>query len=86
MRVCKAGVFSAFGHDREIAAPIADGSVGITGRRVELYTQIVFRSTAAEPAGAGAWTVPGELSLHGQTPRITVQVRERDGHYVEQYS
>jgi polyisoprenoid-binding protein YceI len=118
VRVFKTGLFSAFGHDHEIAAPIADGIADIQGRRIELrvnasalrvrdadasdkdrqeiqktmlgpevldvarYPQIVFRSAAVEPAGAGSWTVPGELALHGQTRRITVQVRERDGHYV----
>lgn len=118
VRVFKAGIFSAFGHDHEIGAPITDGIADIKGRRVELrasastlrvrdaeasdkdrqeiqktmlgpdvldvkrYPQIVFRSTAVEPAGAGSWTVQGELVLHGQTRGITVQVRERDGHYV----
>jgi polyisoprenoid-binding protein YceI len=118
VRVSKAGLFSAFGHDHEIAAPITGGIADIQGRRVELrvnasmlrvrdadasdkdrqeiqktmlgpevldverYPQIVFRSAAVETAGAGSWTVPGELALHGQTRRITVQVREQDGHYV----
>jgi polyisoprenoid-binding protein YceI len=118
VRVFKSGLFSAFGHDHEIAAPIADGVADVEGRRVELrakastlrvrdpeasdkdrqeiqktmlgpdvldverYPQIVFRSTSVEPAGPGSWTVPGELTLHGQTRPITVQVRERDGHYV----
>ena len=36
MRVFKAGVFSALGHDHEIAAPIASGTVDAAGRRVEL--------------------------------------------------
>lgn len=118
VRVLKAGVFSALGHDHEIAAPIAGGTVDITSRRVELrcsaaalrvrdagvsdkdreeiqntmlgpdvlevdhYPQIVFQSTAVEPAGAGLWTVSGELTLHGQTKPITVHAHERDGHYI----
>src|SRR5689334_91338 len=36
VRVYKAGLFSAFGHDHEIAAPIASGAVDISSRRVEL--------------------------------------------------
>lgn len=36
VRVFKAGVFSAFGHDHEIAAPIAAGKVDTAGRSVEL--------------------------------------------------
>src|SRR5712691_3188894 len=36
VRVYKAGVFSAFGHDHEIAAPIAGGSADTAAHRVEL--------------------------------------------------
>jgi polyisoprenoid-binding protein YceI len=36
VRVYKAGVLSAFGHDHEIAAPIAGGSVDTGAHRVEL--------------------------------------------------
>lgn len=118
VRVSKAGAFSALGHDHEIAAPIADGAIDTTARRVELrvdaaalrvrdpdasekdrqeiqktmlgpdvlavdrYPQIVFKSTAAKPAGAGSWTISGELKLHGQTRPVTVQVHLRGGHYV----
>ncbi len=89
VRVYKAGIFSALGHDHEIAAPIAGGAVDTAARSVELranagalrvrdphvsgkdqaeiqttmlgpevldaerYPEIIFRSTAAEPAGAG---------------------------------
>jgi len=118
VRVYKAGVFSAFGHDHEIVAPISSGSVDVNARRVELhvraaalrvrdpnasqkdrdeiqktmagsevlgveqYPEIAFRSTSAESAGARAWTVHGELSMHGQSRPVTVEVREKDGHYV----
>ena len=37
VHVCKAGVLSAFGHDHEIDAPIARGSVDVEGRKVELH-------------------------------------------------
>ncbi|HJZ96009.1 MAG TPA: YceI family protein [Candidatus Solibacter sp.] len=36
VRVYKAGVLSAFGHDHAIAAPIASGSVDVSARQVEL--------------------------------------------------
>ena len=118
VRVYKAGVLSALGHNHEIAAPIAGGSVDLTARQVELHSQtralevrdpgvsdkdraeiqstmlgpevldgerypeIAFRSTGAEPAGAGSWKVSGNLTLHGQTRTVVVEVREEGGHYV----
>jgi polyisoprenoid-binding protein YceI len=37
IRVYKAGVLSAFGHDHEISAPVAGGTVDVEGRKVELH-------------------------------------------------
>jgi polyisoprenoid-binding protein YceI len=37
VRVYKAGLLSAFGHDHEIAAPIASGGVDSAAREVELH-------------------------------------------------
>lgn len=118
VRVSKAGMFSALGHDHEISAPVASGTVDATARRVELhvraaslrvrdpgssgkdreeiqktmlgadvldierYPEIAFRATSAEPAGAGGWTVHGDLTLHGQTRPITLEVTEKNGRYV----
>jgi polyisoprenoid-binding protein YceI len=118
VRVYKAGLFSALGHDHEIAAPIAGGTVDTAAHHVELhihasslrvhdrnvsekdrdeiqktmlgsdvldvehYADIVFRSGSAKPAGPGAWSVRGDLRLHGQTRPVTVEVREKRGHYV----
>ena len=48
----------------------------------EQQREIVFKSTGAEAAGAGAWTVRGDLTLHGQTQPVTVAVKENAGHYV----
>jgi len=48
---------------------------------VEHYKEMVFRSTSADAAGAGAWNVHGTLALHGQTKPITVRVTEKAGHY-----
>lgn len=118
VRVYKAGVFSAFGHDHEITAPLAGGMADVGAHKVELrvnanalrvrdpgasekdreeiqktmlgpqvldaarHPDIVFRSTAVETSGEGAWTVRGTLSLHGESRPVVVQVREREGRYV----
>jgi polyisoprenoid-binding protein YceI len=47
----------------------------------ETHQEIVFKSTAAEPAGQGRWTLRGNLTLRGQTRPVTVQVTLRDGRY-----
>jgi polyisoprenoid-binding protein YceI len=47
----------------------------------ERHQEIVFKSTGAEPAGQGRWTLRGNLTLHGQTRPVTVQVTLKDGHY-----
>ncbi|HLK51529.1 MAG TPA: YceI family protein [Bryobacteraceae bacterium] len=46
------------------------------------YPEIVFRSTQVETAGAGAWKVQGDLTLHGQTRPVIAEVREDSGRYV----
>ena len=117
VHVSKAGVLSAFGHDHEIAAPIASGAVDATVKRVELristasmkvldpgtsdkdraeiqrtmlgpevldvnqYREIVFRSNAADQQGEGKWRVTGDLTLHGQSRPVVVEVREQGGNY-----
>jgi polyisoprenoid-binding protein YceI len=47
----------------------------------EHHQEIVFKSTAAEPAGPGRWTLHGNLTLRGQTRPVTVQVTLKDGRY-----
>jgi polyisoprenoid-binding protein YceI len=47
----------------------------------ERHQEIVFKSTAAEPAGPGRWTLHGNLTLRGQTRPVTVQVTLKDGRY-----
>jgi polyisoprenoid-binding protein YceI len=117
IHVYKAGLLSALGHDHEIAAPIAGGTVDVTGKTVELrvesaslkvqdpkasekdrgevqaamvgpevldvrnYKEILFRSTGVAAAGSGSWKVSGELSLHGRTKTVTVDVHDQGGHY-----
>lgn len=48
---------------------------------VKSYPEITFRSTSAEPASAGSWTVKGDLTLHGQTRPVSVAVKEVNGRY-----
>jgi polyisoprenoid-binding protein YceI len=47
----------------------------------ENHQEIVFKSTGAEPAGQGRWTLRGNLTLHGQTRPVTLQVTLKDGRY-----
>jgi polyisoprenoid-binding protein YceI len=118
VRVYKSGLFSAFGHDHEIAAPIGGGTVNTSAHQVELhiqasalrvrdpdtsdkdrseiqstmlgsevldserYAEIRFRSTSAAPMGADSWNVRGDLTLHGQTRPMIVEVKEQGGHFV----
>ena len=118
VRVYKSGAFSAFGHDHEIAAKVASGTVDAAAHQVELhidanslrvsdpkasekdcdeiqktmqgpkvldiqhYPEIVFRSSGAEPMGAGSWRLRGNLTLHGQTRPVSMDLKENGGHYV----
>jgi polyisoprenoid-binding protein YceI len=45
------------------------------------HPEIVFKSTGAEPGRPGRWTLRGNLTLHGQTRPVTVQVTLKDGRY-----
>src|ERR1700674_6022872 len=47
----------------------------------EHHQEIVFKSTGAEPAGEGRWTLRGNLTMRGQTRPVTVQVTLKDGRY-----
>jgi polyisoprenoid-binding protein YceI len=47
----------------------------------EHHPEIVFKSIGAEPAGQGAWTLRGNLTLRGQTRPVTVHVKLKDGRY-----
>jgi hypothetical protein len=118
VHVSKAGLFSAFGDNHEVEAPILEGFVDEGARHVEFvvesrqmrvldpqlppakrqqvqermlgpdvldtgrFPEIKFQSTSAEEAGQGQFIVRGQLSLHGVTRPIVVQVRNRGGHYI----
>ena len=45
------------------------------------FTEISFHSTAVESKGKEHWTVRGNLTLHGQSSPVAVDVNLRDGHY-----
>jgi polyisoprenoid-binding protein YceI len=47
----------------------------------EKHQEIVFKSTGAKSSGEGKWTLRGNLTLHGQTKPVTVQVVLKDGRY-----
>jgi polyisoprenoid-binding protein YceI len=47
----------------------------------ENHREIVFKSTSAESSGQEKWTLRGNLTLHGQTKPVTVQVILKDGRY-----
>ena len=46
----------------------------------EQFPEIRFHSTAVEPAGDG-WAVRGDLTVHGQTRPVELQVKAQNGHY-----
>jgi polyisoprenoid-binding protein YceI len=50
----------------------------------EHFPEIVFKSSAVEPNGADRWSLRGELTLHGQTRPVAVDVSYRAGHYTGQ--
>jgi polyisoprenoid-binding protein YceI len=47
----------------------------------EKHQEIVFKSTGAESSSEGKWTLHGNLTLHGQTKPVTIQVTLKDRHY-----
>jgi polyisoprenoid-binding protein YceI len=47
----------------------------------EHYQEIVFKSTSAEAADQGRWTLRGTLTLRGQTRPVTVHVTMKNGQY-----
>jgi len=47
----------------------------------EKFHEIRFHSTEVSRASENAWTVDGDLTLHGQTRRVKVKVERNDGRY-----
>ena len=46
------------------------------------FAEISFHSTAVESKGKEHWTVQGNLTLHGQSSPVSVDVNLRNGHYL----
>jgi polyisoprenoid-binding protein YceI len=46
------------------------------------FTEISFHSTAVESKGKEHWTVHGNLTLHGQSSPVAVDLNLRNGHYL----
>jgi polyisoprenoid-binding protein YceI len=46
------------------------------------HREIAFQSTSARETAKGAWTIAGNLTLHGATRPVTVEVREQNQHYI----
>ena len=117
VHVFKAGLFSAFGHEHEIRAPMQQGFFNESHPAVELtvdahklrvvdkeisdkdraqvqqdmlgpkvldserFSEIRFHSTSVDRLGEGKWLVTGDLTLHGQTRPVKVNVEGQNGHY-----
>jgi polyisoprenoid-binding protein YceI len=117
VHVFKAGVFSAFGHEHEVRAPIQQGSFNETNPSVELtvdarklkvvdkeisekdraqvqqdmlgpkvldsekFPEIRFHSSSVDRLADGKWLITGDLTLHGQTRPLKVNVDGQSGHY-----
>jgi polyisoprenoid-binding protein YceI len=47
----------------------------------ERFPEVSFRSTSLGEAGAGKWIVRGELSLHGETHPVKLEVQGAEGRY-----
>jgi polyisoprenoid-binding protein YceI len=45
------------------------------------FPEIRFHSTAVQPAGDGRWTVSGDLTVHGKTRPVKLEVKVQNGHY-----
>jgi len=48
---------------------------------VKRFPEISFQSTSVQKKGERHWTVRGNLTLHGQTSAIDLEVADKDGHY-----
>lgn len=118
VRVFKSGILSAFAHDHEIEAPIAEGTVHLSadprvslqihasdlrvldpelspGKREEVqktmqgpevldtkrFSDISFQSNTIHKKDDQHWLVRGDLTVHGQTAPVEVEVEQKDGRY-----
>lgn len=54
---------------------------GPTVLGTERFPEIRFQSTAVEQRGNDRWMVQGDLTLHGETKPVVVEVARKDAHY-----
>jgi polyisoprenoid-binding protein YceI len=47
----------------------------------EKFPEIRFQSTQVDRLGAGKWLVHGDLTLHGETRPVKVELEGQNGHY-----
>ena len=45
------------------------------------FPEIRYRSTEVQRNGDGKWAIRGDLTLHGQTHPVKVEVEGKEGHY-----
>jgi polyisoprenoid-binding protein YceI len=116
VHVFKSGLFSAFGHEHEISAPVrgsfteepASAEVTVDARKMkvmdkdvsekdraeilatmlgpkvldsEQFPEIRFRSTEVSRGEPGKWIMQGDLTLHGQSKPLKINVEKREAHY-----
>jgi hypothetical protein len=62
-------------------AEIQETMLGPKVLDTEKFPEILFRSNKVEGLGNEKWAVGGELSLHGQTHPMKVEVEGRSGHF-----
>ena len=71
--------------DREVSdkdrATIQSTMLGPTVLDVEKFPEIKYRSTEIKRLTGDKWTIEGELTLHGQTRPVKVEVEGQEGHY-----
>lgn len=71
--------------DREVSekdrATIQSTMRGPTVLDVEKFPEIKYRSTEIRRLDGDKWTIEGQLTLHGQTRPVRLEVEGREGHY-----
>jgi polyisoprenoid-binding protein YceI len=71
--------------DKEVSskdrAEIQETMLGPTVLDTEKFPEIRFRSTQVDRLGGSKWIVHGDLTIHGQTHPVRVDVEGQNGHF-----